>query len=91
MGNNKEYNVFLLPKASKELERLPQSVQTQIREYLKLLKFPYQIAAKKLKGSEDSYRIRVGDYRIIYKIYEDEVIVLIIRIARRKSVYKRKF
>ena len=50
---------------------------------------PRPYGCKKLSG-EDAYRIRVGDYRIVYSIYDDIVTVEVIRINHRKEVYKKK-
>ncbi len=82
------FDVFLLPVADKELKRLPKKLQKKIREFLMELKQPYIISAKKMKGTENTYRIRIGDYRVLYKIYTDELIVVIIKIAHRKHVYR---
>ncbi|MHC4694163.1 MAG: type II toxin-antitoxin system RelE family toxin [Planctomycetota bacterium] len=50
---------------------------------------PYPPNCVKLKGQEDLYRIRSGDYRIIYMVKSKEVIILVLRIAHRRQVYKR--
>ncbi len=44
----------------------------------------------KLEGRDDAYRIAVGDWRVIYVILEDEVLVLVIKVGPRKEVYKNK-
>jgi len=46
---------------------------------------PYEY--KKLKG-EEAYRIRVSDYRIIYEIYDDKIIVIVVSVGHRKNIYK---
>jgi mRNA interferase RelE/StbE len=48
---------------------------------------PRPYGYKKLKG-EDAYRIRVGDYRIIYEINDDRIIVTVVSIGHRKDIYK---
>lgn len=88
MGGSQIFDVFLLPIAAKELERLSKKVQKRIREFLVELKQPYMISSKKMKGIENTYRVRIGDYRVLYKIYTDELIVVIIKIAHRKHVYR---
>jgi mRNA interferase RelE/StbE len=45
---------------------------------------------KKLQGDDDLYRIRVGDYRIVYEIKDDVLLVTLIRIKHRSEVYKNK-
>ena len=44
---------------------------------------------KKLEGETDLYRIRVGDYCIIYQIQDDKLIVLVVKIGDRKEIYKK--
>ncbi|MCE7747851.1 MAG: type II toxin-antitoxin system RelE/ParE family toxin [Candidatus Heimdallarchaeota archaeon] len=80
MVSNQFFEVFLLPVAAKELKRLPKKVQKKIREFLVKLNQPYIISAKKMKGTENTYRIRIGDYQVLYKIYTDELIVVIKKI-----------
>ena len=49
---------------------------------------PYPQGVRKLAGSEDTYRIRVGDYRVLYAIIENRFIVQVIRVGHRRDVYK---
>lgn len=88
MVKNHEFEVFLLPIASKELERLPKKIQMQIKDFLKNLNQPLLVSSRKLKEADDTYRARIGDYRVLYKIYFEENIVVIIKIAHRKHAYK---
>ena len=53
----------------------------------KLALVPRPPGCKKLKG-RDAYRIRIGEYRVIYEIHDDVLIVLIIRVAHRREAYK---
>ena len=85
---NKEYKIYLLPIAEKELNKLPEKIQEQIYDVIRTLKFPYQIPAIKMRNEKDTYRTKMADYRIIYKIYNKEVIVVVIKIGHRKKVYK---
>jgi mRNA interferase RelE/StbE len=48
---------------------------------------PRPSGCKKLKG-EDAYRIRVGDYRVIYEIEDDKIIVIVVSVGHRKDIYK---
>lgn len=54
----------------------------------KLADNPKQISAKKLVG-EDAFRIRVRDYRILYEICDNEIVILVIRIGHRREVYRK--
>ena len=48
--------------------------------------FPYD--SKKLKANENAYRIRVGNYRILYEVFKQNLIIKIVRVAHRKDAYK---
>lgn len=76
--------------AEKELEALPNLVIVKIIEAIKLLEAnPQPKGCKKLKGKiEDLYRIRIGDYRVIYSIENKIEIIEIRRVGHRKDVYK---
>jgi mRNA interferase RelE/StbE len=49
---------------------------------------PFPHGVKKLVGSEFSYRIRIGDYRVVYEVFESRLIIEIIRVRHRKDVYR---
>lgn len=49
---------------------------------------PRPNGVKKLKGKENTYRIRVGDYRILYEIFDDVLLVTVVKIGHRSKVYK---
>ncbi len=48
---------------------------------------PRPHGSKKLKGFENSYRIRVGDYRVIYEVHDDVLLVLIMKVGPRRNIY----
>lgn len=82
------YAVQLARSARKELAKLPTKSQDRIVKAIEALQDdPRPHGSKKLKGSEATFRIRVGDYRVVYEIHEKEVIVLIVRIRHRKDAY----
>ena len=82
------YVVQLKKSAEEELAALPAQVQTRIIAALQdLANDPRPDGCKKLKGSEHTYRIRVGDYRVIYEIYDGRLIVFVLRIADRKDAH----
>jgi mRNA interferase RelE/StbE len=55
---------------------------------LELSNEPFPHGVKKLIGSEFSYRIRVGDYRVVYEVFEKRLIVEIVRVRHRKDIYR---
>lgn len=83
------YRIEWKSSAYKELQKLPRPMISKIvAAVADLSDDPYPSGVKKLIGSERSYRIRVGDYRVIYEIIENELIIEIIRVRHRKDVYR---
>lgn len=83
------YRLALTETAEKELKRLPNSMTARIAGRIeKLAAKPRPSGCKKLKGGVDEWRIRIGDYRVIYTIDDTEKAVDVTRIAHRKEVYE---
>jgi len=83
------YTVEFRPSARRELLKLPRHDQLRlIRAMDALAANPRPKGVKKLTGMDDLYRIRMGDYRIVYQIHDDRLIVLVVRIAHRRDVYR---
>jgi mRNA interferase RelE/StbE len=82
------YSVIIEQRAGKTLKILPHKIRTRINRSIEGLKSnPRPYGYKKLKN-RDYYRIRIGDYRVIYTIKEREVMVVIIYIGHRRDVYR---
>jgi mRNA interferase RelE/StbE len=82
------YVVEVKPSARKELERLPDAVLVRaVRKMESLGENPRPAGCKKLKGYRDLWRIRVGDWRILYLIDDGAKLVSVTRIAHRREVY----
>ena len=83
------YQVLLKPSADRALKRLSGSDQQRIaKKLVQLSANPRPYGIEKLAGGTDEYRVRVGNYRIVYAIEDDRLIVLVLRIAHRKDVYR---
>lgn len=83
------YQVVLSKTAEKELYKLPTQVILKIIETLKTLEInPRPNGCKKLKGFKNLWRVRVGNYRIIYSINDVILLVDVREIGDRKDVYK---
>jgi mRNA interferase RelE/StbE len=83
-----EYRVALAASAEKELHRLPAKVVARILPRIELLAtVPRPGGCKKLKGGDKQWRIRVGDYRIVYEIDDATGAVDVTRIAHRREAY----
>ncbi len=73
----------------KELQKLPRQIVTRVVAAVDDLSAnPYPHGVRKLVGSEHTYRIRVGDYRVIYDVFENSLIIEIVRVRHRKDIYK---
>jgi len=82
--------VEVKPSAKKELERLSHQVIARITRRLEALAGnPRPPGCKKLKGGDNEWRIRVGDYRVVYTIDDQELLVQATRIRHRSEVYDR--
>jgi mRNA interferase RelE/StbE len=83
------YDVGFTGAALKQIEKLPLRVRQRIIGSIeKLSEEPRPPTAGKLSGHEDIYRIRVGDYRVVYEIEDEGLVVLVLRVAHRKDAYR---
>ena len=83
------YEVILSPKAEKQLDALPKPIQRRIAEAAEGLETnPRPHGVKKLEGADNLWRIRVGDYRLVYTIEDDRLIVLVVKIGHRREIYR---
>jgi mRNA interferase RelE/StbE len=83
------YTVEFARSADRELERLPAPAGRRILEAIRALQVnPRPPGSKKLVGSETTYRIRVGQYRVVYEIDDRARAVLITRIRHRREAYQ---
>ncbi len=83
-----DYTVLILPSAQKQIDKLPNNTATRIEDkMMELGADPRPSGCKKLKG-RDAYRIRIGDYRAIYEIQDNKLIVTVITVGHRKDVYE---
>jgi mRNA interferase RelE/StbE len=81
------YSLNFSKRAFKELAKINEPFYTNIKiSITSLTENPRPQGSRKLKG-RDGYRIRVGDYRIIYDIFDSELVVNIIHLGHRKNIY----
>ncbi|WP_373511331.1 type II toxin-antitoxin system RelE/ParE family toxin [Persicitalea sp.] len=82
-----KYEVRLVKKAQKQLDKLPDLVAGPILKVIFNLKFdPRPPGSKKLKG-RSSYRVRSGNYRVIYEVLDTQLVVKVIALGHRKDIY----
>ena len=84
------YKIVISKSAEKEISKLSVKEILKIREtILNLADNPRPFGVKKLEGFDDFYRIKKGNYRIIYTIEDDILTVEVLKVGNRKDVYKR--
>jgi mRNA interferase RelE/StbE len=84
-----KYGIFFLPVARKEIIALTHAIQRRIdRKIIALADDPRPHDVKALHGEKGLYRIRVGDYRIVYSVEDKIITVIIVRVRHRKDVYR---
>lgn len=85
-----KYCVEVKPSARKELEALPDRVLARVVQKIDALADVQRPSGcKKLKGHKDQWRIRVGDWRVVYIIHDAAKLIGVTRIAHRREVYDR--
>jgi len=83
------YKVLISRTAEKQLKRLTLDLQRKISAMIVGLGIePRPFGSKKLSGTSSSYRVRCGDYRIIYDIYDREVVVSVLKIGHRRNIFR---
>jgi mRNA interferase RelE/StbE len=83
------YQIEFTKSASKQLAKLPENVQQRIKFKVEELgDDPRPDGVVKLTNSDETYRIRVGNYRVLYEIKDDLLIIKVIRVGHRKEVYR---
>jgi mRNA interferase RelE/StbE len=83
------YQVFIKPAAQRQLKKLTLTIQKDLIALIESLSdVPRPLGCKKLKGRQNQYRVRSGDYRIIYTIEDMSLIVRVIKVGHRRDVYE---
>ena len=85
------YRVDILPSARRELAALPLKDRTRVdKRILSLGENPRPVGSKKLTDEDDLYRLRIGDYRVIYQVQDKVLLVLVVKIGNRREVYRKR-
>jgi mRNA interferase RelE/StbE len=83
------YRIEWKRSALKELRQLPQSIIIRVMAAVEsLADNPYPAGIRKLAAAEYTYRLRVGDYRVVYTVDDDILVVEIVRVRHRKDAYR---
>ena len=83
------YRVEFSPRAFKQFKTLPERVQKGLKSRIDSLSDdPRPKSSKKLEGASSLYRLRFGDYRVVYRIEDNVLRVLVVKIGHRKDIYR---
>lgn len=83
------YRVELVPSAARAFRNFDRAVQRRLAKRIDALAHePRPAGVEKLRGTRSRYRVRTGDYRIIYEVEDDLLLVLVVRIGHRREVYR---
>lgn len=83
------YTIQFKPSAFRQLEKLPREVQKRIVARIEMLSDdPFPPGCKKLSGLADTWRIRAGDYRVLYQVHRGVLLILVLGIGHRREVYR---
>jgi len=85
-----QYSIEFRPTVLKSLKRFPKRDLVRIKKKIEELgiNLPTPISTK-MKGDNSFHKVRSGDYRIIYEIHNDRLVILVVKIGHRKDVYKK--
>jgi len=84
------YRVTLAPSAARQLRKFDPDVKRRLQAASELLAIdPRPPAATRLVGGSGEWRVRTGNYRIVYEINDNELVVLVLRMGRRREIYDR--
>jgi mRNA interferase RelE/StbE len=83
------YRISLSPAAARQLRKFDPQVRRRIQGVLDLLAVdPRPPAATRLVGGAGEWRVRTGDYRVVYEIEDQELLVLVLRVGHRREIYR---
>jgi mRNA interferase RelE/StbE len=83
------HRVLLAPRAERDFRKLGPDVQKRLDPAIQALaENPRPPGCKKLDGEASLWRIRVGDYRIVYRVQDDQLLVLVVKVGHRREIYR---
>ena len=85
------YRVEVVPAAARALRKLDPAGRRRVQAAVELLaEQPRPSGAKKLVGGDGEWRVRTGDYRIVYEIHDGVLLVLVVAVGNRRDIYRRR-
>ncbi|NGZ96504.1 MAG: type II toxin-antitoxin system mRNA interferase toxin, RelE/StbE family [Nitrospira sp. WS110] len=83
------YQIEFSRQADRQFRNLPPQIQKRLQPKIdSLVTTPRPHGSEKLSGADQLYRIRVGDYRLIYAVEDQRLIVLVVKVGHRREVYR---
>lgn len=83
------YSVEFTAAAARELRKLDPPLRRRVIGGIGTLEGePRPHGVRKLSGFDNAWRIRIGDYRVLYEVHDDRVLIIVVRIAHRRDVYE---
>jgi mRNA interferase RelE/StbE len=83
------YTIQFKPLALRQLEKLPREAQKRLAAKIETLRDdPFPSGCRKMEGVADAWRVRVGDYRVVYQVHHGILVVLVLTVGHRKDVYR---
>lgn len=85
------YRVEVAPAALRQLKKLDPTARRRVQAAVELLaREPRPSGARKLVGGDGEWRVRTGDYRIVYEIQDQVLLVLVVAVGHRREIYRRR-
>ncbi len=82
------YEIIITPRAERQIRQLERAIRTRVIEAIDgLSAIPRPAGSIKLRGT-DAYRVRVGDYRVVYTIEDEIRIVTVVKVGHRREIYR---
>jgi mRNA interferase RelE/StbE len=83
------YTIQFKPLALRQLGKLPRDAQKRLAAKIEALRDnPFPPGCKKMEGVADAWRIRAGDYRVVYQMHRGILLILVLTVGDRKDVYR---
>lgn len=84
------YTIQFKPLALRQLEKLPRDAQRRLSAKIEALREdPFPAGCKKMAGIQETWRIRAGEYRVVYQVHRGVLLVLVLTVGHRKDVYRQ--
>ena len=83
------YTIQFKPFALRQLEKLPREAQRRVSAKIESLRDdPFPVGCKKMAAVPDAWRIRAGDYRVVFQVHRGILLVVVLTVGHRKDVYR---